>query len=170
MIVRQNGFRLFFTVAAAIGLFLIAAPWVMGYPLYSRQGALGPGFATLAAGAALFIGSALVLVRPHLPGDEVPGECDSDGPTSLVGRARNVVLNKAFQVFVGVITAVLATPYIGMLEAFAVLALFLLLVIEREKLVTGLVTTVVATLVMYLVFVDGLGIPLPSGVLAQVMP
>lgn len=61
--------------------------------------------------------------------------------------------------------AIFLTPRIGFLAACALLLLFIVVVLERTKVWTALVFTAVTVGVTWLVFVYGLEVPLPSGVL-----
>ena len=114
--------------------------------------------------------------RPGLPlaaADLVPGTTTdvaaaSEAPSEerdIFGRTA-AQRKKLLLVVSGLLLlAVLAIPLVGFLISFGLLLLVLSWKVEGRPLLPSLVTTVVVVVVTRLVFVNFLGVPLPSGLL-----
>lgn len=107
-----------------------------------------------------------------LPGTTTDVAAASTGPSGPAEEERDIFGRTAAQrkrmllVVCGLLLlAVLAIPLIGFLISFGLLLLVLSWRVEGRRLLPSAVTTVIVVVVTRLVFVNFLGVPLPSGLL-----
>lgn len=147
-----------------------------GYGLSVDGQRLGPGFLPLVAGSglallalALLAGTLRKAAAERRERDGVAAESvdphseetlDDLGRT-MARRQRNMRL-----VSVALLVTILLIPLIGFLEAFALLLLFVSIVVERRPVVPAIVITLIAVAVVYAIFVLFLNVRLPMGLLA----
>jgi putative tricarboxylic transport membrane protein len=137
---------------------------------------IGPGFLPLVAGGGLALlalallagtlrkaaierrerdGVAAERIDPHSE------ETVDDLGRTMARRQRNMRL-----VSVALLLTILLIPLIGFLEAFALMMLFVSIVVERRPVVASVIIALVAVAVTYAIFVLFLNVRLPMGLLA----
>ena len=168
---------------AALGLAAAVVGWSYGFFV---DGQVGPGFLPVATGGFILVASLAELARMGLQ----RGATRSDGHTSArlgdeqaaavpTGAApeeeRDVFGRTAAQrgraigiVFGLVFLALLLVPLLGLLISLSLAVLVLLLVVERKGPVASVVGAAACLAFGWLVFVQALGAPLPSGALGLV--
>lgn len=156
-------------VLAGAGLALFAAVEVAKDLLaLRRRRAVGAA----ASGAPTRPGLPLV-AADLLPGTTTAVAAASTGPTAAAAEeerdifGRTAAQRKKLLLVVSglLLLAVLAIPLVGFLISFGLLLLVLSWKVEGRRLLPAAVTTVVVVVVTRLVFVNFLGVPLPSGLL-----
>jgi putative tricarboxylic transport membrane protein len=163
---------LLLVTALGIGVAVVAP----SYGLDVDGQRIGPGFLPLTAGIGLALLSLVQLAsvlrasaaaRRERGGHDAP-RIDPHGEESIdvlgrtgARRKRNMRL-----VTVAVVLTVVLIPLIGFLESFALLLLFVSIVVERRPVLPAVVISVVAVAVVYTIFVVGLNVRLPMGALA----
>jgi putative tricarboxylic transport membrane protein len=137
----------------------------------------GPGFLPLVAGVGLALMCAALLLTKLRGSDasdrntavETPDtnamNLAGDVPEEQPNPTRN---HPARLVFGGLIVTIVLVPMIGFLESFALLLMFVSVVVERRPVLPALGVTAVAVAAIYLVFVQFLSVRLPMGLLAIV--
>ncbi|MFC4009692.1 tripartite tricarboxylate transporter TctB family protein [Nonomuraea purpurea] len=125
-----------------------------GYGVTKEGGQVGPGFLPLVSGVALAVLSAACLVR------SVRGGAPPSGEDVDPRRIRTL-----WTVFGLLLAALLLVPVTGFLVAFGLLVFTVSAFVERQRVVSAAGVAVVATSVLYAVFVLFLGVPLPGGLL-----
>jgi putative tricarboxylic transport membrane protein len=147
-----------------------------GYGISVNQ-RTGPGFLPLVAGVGLaLMCAALLLAKLRGSGasdrntavqiaDTNAADLAEDAPEEETNRTRN---HPARLVFGGLIVTIVLVSMIGFLESFALLLMFVSVVVERRPVLPALGVTAVAVAVIYLVFVQLLSVRLPMGLLAIV--
>ena len=164
---------------AALGLLGVGVAVVGSRYGISVDDRVGPGFLPLAAGVGLALMCAVLLLgrlrRPSAGAGTagVVGALAADGPAEQAGEdageaeetaeARN---HRARLVFAALMITVVLVPMIGFLESFALLLVFVSVVVERRPVLPALGVTAVAVTAIYLVFVQFLSVRLPMGLLA----
>jgi putative tricarboxylic transport membrane protein len=124
-----------------------------GYGITKEGGEVGPGFLPLVAGVALALLSAACLLQSVR--SPQAGEEDVDPR-----RIRTL-----WTVFGLLLIALLLVPVTGFLVAFGLLVFTVSAFVEKQRVVSAAVIALVATLVIYAVFVLFLAVPLPGGLL-----
>lgn len=149
-----------------------------GYGLDVDGERIGPGFLPLVAGVGLAVLS-LVQLASHLRataaarrerGGGAEPEVDPHGEesTDVLGRTGANRTRNMRLVTVAIVVTVLLIPVIGFLESFALLLLFVSVVVERRPVLPAVAITLIAVTVVYVIFVVLLNVRLPMGLLALV--
>lgn len=136
------------------------------YDFTVRDGLVGPALLPRVAGAILAVIGLLLALQEWRSGSVLAGDSGSDEQAEKLDR-RTVV--KLLSVFGGITAALLITPVIGLLPALTLLALALMIVVERMPVVTSLIIGVAAGVVGHLLFGVVLQVPLPLGVFEGVL-
>lgn len=160
-------------------LALLGAGLVFGgadYGVLNEEGRVGAGFMPFVTGSLLvFFGVVIAFETRRAAGRAASSEVTEGSGPSLLElalsqddgeqgvpdgevRGRNVAI-----VFGLTLVAILLTPILGFLLAFGLLIFVLVTFVEREGPVLGLLLSIVAIAVTYLVFVLFLAVPLPTG-------
>jgi putative tricarboxylic transport membrane protein len=154
----------------------------LGYGAFTDQGLIGPGFLPSVAGGLILAFSLaevakLYLARPkthtgsslmdqvaaveeeaaHATADGGSGELDTFGRTA---RQQSMAVWKVFGA-IGV--AILLVPVLGMILSMGLLVLVLALWVERRRVVPVVLTTLGAMAFAYVVFIQVLHVPVPTG-------
>lgn len=132
----------------AVGAAASGAPTRPGLPLVAAD--LLPGTTTTVAAAS---------TGPSAAAPAAEEERDIFGRTAAQRKKLLLVVSGLL------LLAVLAIPLVGFLISFGLLLLVLSWKVEGRRLLPAAVTTVVVVAVTRLVFVNFLGVPLPSGLL-----
>jgi putative tricarboxylic transport membrane protein len=172
------------TASELVGAALLAALGVafalggLGYGVLNEQGRIGTGFMPFVAGVLLVFFGAVIAVetlaaarRTAAPAGEAAGERSQSllelalsqddteqGVPDEEPEGRSVAA-----VFALALVAVLLIPFAGFLISFGLLLFVLVTFVEREGVVRGLVVSLVAVAVTWLLFQRLLGVPLPGG-------
>ena len=170
-------------VLAVLGLAAALIGWQYGFFV---DGQVGPGFLPVATGAFILVASLAELARMGLQrratradghvserlGDEqaaaVPTGAAPEEERDVFGRTavqRGRAIGVVFALLFG---ALLLVPLLGLLISLSLAVLVLLLVVERKGPVASLVGALACLAFGWLVFVQALGAPLPSGALGLV--
>jgi putative tricarboxylic transport membrane protein len=154
----------------------------LGYEAFTDQGLIGPGFLPSVAGGLILVFSLAEIAKLYLarPGDQTgsslmdqvaaveedasqaaaaggPGELDTFGRTA---RQQSTAVWKVF----GTIgAAILLVPVLGMILSMGLLVLVLALWVERRNVVPVVLTTLGAMAFAYVVFIQVLHVPVPTG-------
>ncbi len=136
------------------------------YDFSVRDGLVGPGFLPRIAGGALAVIGILLVLQEVRTGSVLAGDSGSDEAADKLNR-RTVI--KLVSVFAGITLALLLTPVVGLLPAFTLLVLVLMILVERMPVVPSLIIGVTAGIVAHLLFGVVLQVPLPLGVFEGVL-
>ncbi|GAA4282654.1 hypothetical protein GCM10022261_01850 [Brevibacterium daeguense] len=174
------------SVLGLVGLF--AAVMGLRYGVTAEGGQVGPGFLPLVTGGFVVLASLAELVRMFFfetttyegsfmqvveeveeeareavaeAGEHNP-ELDTFGRTS--GERRRAIL----LIFGILFAAVVLIPVIGLLLALTLMVMSILIFVERKSIVVALVVAAAAFAVIYVIFVLGLRVPVPTGMLGLV--
>lgn len=178
-------------ILGAVGLAAAIAGLRYGFTVEGGQ--VGPGFLPFLTGAFIFIASSAEIFRlffarvgtsggrimsavenieataeksidsfaPPLP-DEPADELDTFGRNE---KQRN---RAPFYIFLTFGAALLLIQFIGLIIAFSLAILFLLVVIEKQKWWISAVATIGSAVFVYIIFGLVLAVPLPTGMLGLV--
>ncbi|WP_129787019.1 tripartite tricarboxylate transporter TctB family protein [Promicromonospora panici] len=167
----------FSAVLAVVGAAAVVGG--LGYGLTNDDGTVHTGFLPAVAGGAVL---ALALVdvaqsvrsaRRAMP----PGEPTSAGAGDAGSGAEDVDVlgrtasrrNRMLIVVLGIVLgAVLLVPLIGFLLSMGALMLAITLGVERMRVRSSILVVVIAIAVVWLVFGQLLGVPLPTGLLGLI--
>ncbi|WP_219412625.1 tripartite tricarboxylate transporter TctB family protein [Pseudonocardia nigra] len=157
-----------FGVLTVLGAAVFASSF--GYGLFGEGGRVGPGLLPMVCGLllALLAGGQLLARlrrRSATPAPERPAGEDVD----VLGRTAAYRVRQLRTVVVALPVTVLLVPLIGFLPAFGLLVLFVSAVVERRRPVPALLVTVIAVAVVYGVFGVFLDVPLPTGVVGDLV-
>lgn len=163
--------------ALGVGVALVGS----GYGVSVDQ-RVGPGFLPLVAGIGLALMCATLLLGRLRGSAAAAGDSDVETPATSAAAAAAHGANgspnapdeasaeprnhPAVLVFAGLIVTIVLVPLIGFLESFALLLMFVSVVVERRPVLPALGVTALAVAVIYLVFVQFLSVRLPMGLLA----
>lgn len=184
----RRGRLVFDLVALAIGAAAIISGF--GYRVVLDNGQIGPGFMPLLAGVLIVVFALIDGVREYTgnpldspidnqidaeleqvaaeraeamdaSGNADDGSSSDERDTSAgaTGAARKFVLVVAVM-----FVALLLTPVLGMIPAFFLMLLAITLGVERLKILTAALVSILATAAIYGIFVMLLGIRLPIGI------
>lgn len=105
-----------------------------------------------------------VIARTHGDGDG-HGEVESVEELDTFGRSHRQRSTAIVQIFVIILAALLLIPVLGLLISFSVMTLTLFLYVERKPVLVSVLVTGAALAFFYFIFVQGLRVPLPTGML-----
>ena len=139
------------------------------YGVFGEGSRIGPGFMPLVAGALLVVFGAMIGVEAALHRGRVPSrrvqnmerggvEGEEEGGGRTVAVAFGLML-----------VTVLLIPLLGFLLSFGLLILALVTFVEKEGWLRGILLSASAIAVTWLTFVVLLEIPLPPGILGQLL-
>ncbi len=148
--------------AVGAGFFLLS----FQYDFSVRGGLVGPGFLPRIAGGALAVIGLLLVAQELRGGSVLKGDSGSDEAAERISRSTAI---KLVAVFAGITIALLVTPVIGLLPAFTLLVLALMLFVERMPVLPSILIAVTAGVVAHLLFGVALQVPLPLGVFEGVL-
>jgi putative tricarboxylic transport membrane protein len=140
-----------------------------GYGVFGEGSRIGPGFMPLVAGVLLVVFGAMIGVEAALHRGRVPSrrvqnmeqggvEGEEEGGGRTVAVAFGLML-----------VTVLLIPLLGFLLSFGLLILALVTFVEKEGWLRGILLSASAITVTWLTFVVLLEIPLPPGILGQLL-
>ena len=140
-----------------------------GYGVFGEGSRIGPGFMPFVAGVLLvvfgvMIGVEALLRRGRVPSRPLQNTQEGDAEVEEEESGRTVVV--AFGLM---LVTVLLIPVLGFLLSFGLLILALVTFVEREGWVRGILLSVGAITVTWLTFVVLLEIPLPPGILGELL-
>ncbi len=137
-------------VLLALSATAVLGTWRLGY---WNDFTPGPAFLPFWAAAAGALLSALRLAEARRLGDAAAVEWPS-------GEA----LGRITLAFPGLAAFAASSPVLGMMPSAALFMAFLLIVVQRRRLLPSLATTVITAGLIYAVFVRWLGVRLPTGI------
>lgn len=136
---------------AGLGVYIVVQAWQWEY--LGPDGP-GPGFFPLWYGAAMLLASGALVASSVLR---------RDGTRRAAIEWRRT--GRALAVWLALAVSVALCKLLGFVVSFALLALFIVVVMYRRPLRVGLGVAVASAGSFYLVFALGLGVPLPVGLL-----
>jgi len=134
-------------VLAALGVYITMQSLAWDY---SSLDGPGPGFFPFWYGIGMVALSLLLIVNVVRKGG-------TEGSVDWPATGRALATWAAFALSVALMS------WLGFLISFALLTVFIIAVIFRRPLITGVVTAAVAGLAFHLIFPVALGVPLPTG-------
>lgn len=172
---------------------VVAVVMGLGYGFMEENGQVGAGFLPILTGGFVVVATLLELARMYLAHsspiegsfmeavvhleeeagaaiarahheDEDPGGMHSE-KLDTFGRTRAQRTSAIGKIFGIMLVAILLIPVLGLLISLTLMTLVLLLLIERKPLVPSVLATLGALAFFYFVFVQGLRVPLPTGML-----
>lgn len=166
------------TVLAALGIFLIATAGQ--YTVLRDDGQVGGGFLPLIAGIALTALSGLQLIGTaakvrRLLRDPAALErtaavrVQANAEPDAFGRTGKERLRQLGKVVIALILAVAATPLVGLLGGLALLSIYISWFVERRPWWTSILISAISVGLVFAIFVLLLGIPLPNGLLIELL-
>ena len=140
-----------------------------GYGVFGEGSRIGPGFMPFVAGVLLVVFGVMIGVEAALHRGRVPSrtlqnmqEGGAEGDEEESGRTVAVAFGL-------MLVTVLLIPVLGFLLSFGLLILALVTFVEREGWVRGILLSVGAIAMTWLTFVVLLEIPLPPGILGELL-
>ncbi len=125
------------------------------FELFTQGGGIGPGLMPFISGILLVVFGMLVGVEAWWRRERIPQPREEE----------EGVLNRSVALGFGLtLIAILLVPIIGFLLSFGLLIFALVVLLEREPFWLGLVLSIGAIAVTWVVFVWFLRIPLPQGI------
>jgi putative tricarboxylic transport membrane protein len=159
--VTQAGEVVAYGVLALTGA--AAAITAVGYGLFVENGRVGPGLVPATGGALLAVLGVVLLLRARVAGR--PAEPPSVEDVDIHGRDKAARVRHLWTVFGLLLLTIVAVNLLGFLVAFGAFVFVVSAWVERRRLLPSAVTTVVASAVVYALFVVFLRVPLPPGLL-----
>lgn len=169
-----------FGVLAVLGAAVFGTSF--GYGILGEEGRVGPGLLPMVTGLLLLLLSGVQLLirlqrhrqfRRTAPSSEpIRREGRSSDPGAdldVLGRSGSQRVRQLWIVVVATPVAVLLIPLLGFLPAMGLLVLFVAAVVERRPPLAALAVTAVAVAAGYGVFVEFLDVPLPDGVVGELL-
>lgn len=156
-----------FGVLAALGAAVLVTSF--GYGILGEEGRVGPGLLPMVLGLLLLLLSAfqlLVRLRRLRSGER---EAPTGGGVDVFGRTDAQRVRQLWMVVIALPVTVLLVPLLGFLPAFGLLMLFVSAIVERRPPLVAVVVTVVAVAAGYGVFEEFLDVPLPTGLLGDLL-
>lgn len=166
VLTRVRGVVLAELVVVVLGA--IAVTTALGYGLLTAEGEIGPGFLPAVAGGVMALAAGLDAVRnlARPPAEEDTVQETAGSEVDIHGRDAATRRRQLWMVICLVVATVALVAVLGFLLAFALLVVACAVLVERRRLVPSLVTAALVAAGVWLVFVLGLGIPLPTGLFA----
>lgn len=170
ILTRVRGVVLAELVVVVLGA--IAVTTALGYGLLTAEGEIGPGFLPAVAGGVMALAAGLDAVRNLARSSTEDDTADhtvartADADVDIHGRDAATRRRQLWMVICLVVATVALVGVLGFLLAFALLVVACAVLVERRRLVPSLVTAALVAAGVWLVFVLGLGIPLPTGIFA----
>lgn len=164
--------------AVAFGVLTVLGAAVFGtsfgYGLLGEEGRVGPGLLPMVTGLLLLLlgGGQLVVRLRRVRGVTEPRRPDSDAAdpeVDVFGRTESQRVRQLWTVVVATPVAVLLVPLLGFLPALGLLVLFIAAVVERRPPLVALAIAAVAIAAGYGVFMEFLDVPLPTGVVGDLL-
>ena len=156
-------------------LVAVGAAFAIGatqYGLFGEGGRIGPGFMPFAAGTLLIVFGTMIAAegalrsrRPSRPVGERSGYAVGGGTEPAEG-AQGRSVSVAFGLM---LITLLLVPVLGFLVSFGLLILALVTFVEREGWLRGILFSVGSVAVTWLAFVVFFKIPLPVGIVGQLL-
>lgn len=168
----------------------VAVVMGLGYGFTVENGQVGPGFLPVLTGGFIVVATVLELIRMFFASsspiegsfmetvehveDEARaaiaevhgGSADSaEAELDTFGRSGKQQRSAIVKIFLVMLAALLLMPVLGLLISLAAMTLTLLVYVERKPWITSLLATAGALAFFYLIFVQGLHVPLPTGLL-----
>ncbi len=140
-----------------------------GYGVFGEGSRVGPGFMPFVAGVLLVVFGVMIGVEAALHRGRVPSHTvqnTQEGGVEGEEEAEGSTVAVAFGLM---LVTVLLIPLLGFLLSFGLLILALVTFVEREGWVRGILLSVGAITVTWLTFVVFLQIPLPPGILGELL-
>lgn len=174
---------------------LVAVVMGLGYGFTTETGQVGPGFLPVLTGGFIVVATLLELARMFFAtSSPVEGsfmeqiekvEEDAreaiarahahDGAAEGAGSERDTFGRTRQQrgiaiasIFGLMLVVLLLVPVLGLLISLTLMTLVLLLVVERKPVLPSVLATAAGLAFFYLIFVQGLNIPLPTGMLGLI--
>jgi putative tricarboxylic transport membrane protein len=157
-----------FGVLAVVGAAVFGTSF--GFGILGEEGRIGPGLLPMVTGLLLLLlsgGQLLVRLRRLRGRDELPAVHESG--VDVFGRTEAQRVRRLWTVVIAVPVAVLLIPLLGFLPALGLLVLFVSAVVERRPPLVALIITAVAVAAGYGIFAEFLDVPLPAGVLGDLL-
>ncbi|GAA1135163.1 tripartite tricarboxylate transporter TctB family protein [Ornithinicoccus hortensis] len=171
----------------------VAVVMGLGYGFTVEGGQVGPGFLPVLTGGFIVVAAVLELIRMFFAssspiegsfmetvenveeearaaieevysGAEAP-EAAAGEELDTFGRTQRQRSTAMVKIFALILAALLLIPVLGLLISLSAMTLALLIFVERRPWLTSLLATLGALAFFYLVFVQGLRVPLPTGML-----
>jgi putative tricarboxylic transport membrane protein len=159
-------------------LIALGAAFAIGatqYGLFGEGGRIGPGFMPFAAGTLLIVFGTMIAAegmlrsrRPSRPVRERRSYAVGGG-TAPAGGGEGAQGRSVAVAFGLMLITILLVPVLGFLVSFGLLILALVTFVEREGWLRGILLSVGSVAVTWLAFVEFFKIPLPSGIVGQLL-
>lgn len=177
-------------ILGVVGLTAVVMGLDYGFTVESGQ--VGPGFLPVLTGGFIVLATILELVRmffarsspiegsfmeqvEHVEDEaraviarthgEDTGEAETVEELDTFGRSHRQRTAAIVQIFLIMLAALLLIPVLGLLISFSAMTLTLLLYVERKPVLISVLVTGAALAFFYFIFVQGLRVPLPTGML-----
>lgn len=177
-------------IGTSILALLGAAATVMGvgYGFLKEGGQIGPGFLPTITGMFILVASLAEIARLYLAsGERTTGKMlslaesveeearaaigqtgTSEEELDTFGRTSAQRSGAIVKIFGLLFVALLLVPVIGLLLSLTGMVLAIVLWVERKPLLPSLFATFCSFALAYLIFVQGLGVPVPQGMLGLI--
>jgi len=140
-----------------------------GYGVFGEGSRIGPGFMPFVAGVLLAVFGVMIGVEAALHRGRVPSNTVENMQEGGVEGGEEAGGSTVAVAFGLMLVTVLLIPLLGFLLSFGLLILVLVTFVEREGWVRGILLSVGAIAVTWLTFVVFLQIPLPPGILGELL-
>jgi hypothetical protein len=162
-----GGQAIAFGVLAALGAAVFGTSF--GFGILLDGGRVGPGLLPMVLGLLLLLLAGVQLLvrlrRLRAGGEAAP----AGGGTDVFGRTDAQRVRQLWQVVIALPVTVLLVPLLGFLPAFGLLVLFVSAVVERRPPLVALLVAAIAVAAGYGVFEEFLDVPLPTGLLGDLL-
>lgn len=172
-------------ILAVVGL--IATIMGINYGFLQEGGVIGPGFLPVLVGGFILVASLAEIGRMFLvpqghgaaglvaPAEEAMEAAESAQSEAHGGEERDTFGRTSRQrsiaivmIFGFMLIALLLVPVLGLLLSLTALMLAIMIVVERKPILNSVLVTGAALGVAYLIFVVGLNVPVPTGMLGLI--
>ena len=148
-----------FAVLFLVGLYAVVMG--LGYGVTNDEGLVGGGMVPTGAGLVLTVLGGYLLVMA-LRADEGP-RVERDETPDIHGRTETERVHHLWQVFGLLLVTILLIELLGFITAFAAFLLVTATIIERRPFLPSLLLVVIGAATVYVLFVQLLRVPLPTG-------
>jgi len=139
------------------------------YGVFGEGSRIGPGFMPFVAGVLLVVFGVMIGVEAALHRGRVPSHAARNTQEGGVEGEEEAGGSTVVVAFGLMLVTVLLIPVLGFLLSFGLLILALVTFVEREGWVRGILLSVTAITVTWLAFVVLLEIPLPPGIVGELL-
>ncbi|MDQ3461707.1 MAG: tripartite tricarboxylate transporter TctB family protein [Actinomycetota bacterium] len=148
-----------FAVLFLAGLYAVVMG--LGYGVTNDDGLVGGGMVPTGAGLVLTALGGYLLVTA-LRGEEAP-RAERDETPDIHGRTESQRVRHLWQVFGLLLVTILLVEPLGFITAFSAFLLVVATIIEKRSFLGSLLMVVIGAATVYVLFVQLLRVPLPTG-------